>query len=39
MFKDASRGESDPAMSAAVKGASRACYDAGTRDENTVPVG
>ena len=39
MFKDASRGESQSRHVRSDAGRIRACYNADTRDENTVPVG
>ena len=39
MQKDASRIESRSRHVAVMSGRIRACYNTGTRDENTVPVG
>ena len=39
MQKDASRNESQSRHAGSDAGRIRACYNAGTRDENTVPVG
>ena len=39
MFKDGSRGESQSRHASSDAGRIHACYNAGTRDENTVPVG
>ena len=39
MFRDASGSESQSRHAGSDAGRTRACYNAGTRDENTVPVG
>ena len=39
MRKDASGGKPQPRHAGSDEGRARACYNAGTRDENTVPVG